>query len=55
MTDPRVIAALMSVGCHNTNPASIKKLLTAIANSGSAKANRHDVILHGGGQLDREL
>jgi hypothetical protein len=45
MTDPRVIAALKSVGCHNSDPAATKKLLTAIANSGSAKANQHDVIL----------
>lgn len=47
MTDPRVVAALKSVGCWNTDPTSTKKLLTAIANSGSAKANRHDVILLG--------
>lgn len=47
MSDPRVIAALKSVGCDNPDPTSIKKLLTAIASSGSAKANRHDMILLG--------
>jgi hypothetical protein len=46
MTDPRVTAALAAFGEKN-NPETLKKLLTAIAHSGSAIANRHDTILLG--------
>jgi hypothetical protein len=50
MTDPRVTAALKVLGIKNS-PETIKKLLRAIAGSGSAKANQHDVILLGAVEL----
>lgn len=50
MTDPRVTAALTVLGIKNS-PETIKKLLRAIAGSGSAKANQHDVILLGAVEL----
>lgn len=50
MSDPRVTAALKVLGIKNS-PETVKKLLRAIAGSGSAKANQHDVILLGAVEL----
>lgn len=52
MTDPRVTSALELFGVKNS-PETVCKLLTAIANSGSAKINRHDTILIGAVEMIR--
>lgn len=52
MSDPRVTEALKAFGVQNS-PDTLCKLLTAIANSGSAKINRHDTILIGAVEMIR--